>query len=81
MESINKELFDMQRKNSSEYKIQKCLPRLRQQWSLKEDRHCLHQSWEALATAVGLGMGDLQHLKDWVAQNGLKAPVRIKIKS
>ncbi len=76
--AIDKQRSEMQRQSAAEYKLQKYASKLRQQWTQREDKHCLHSDWNSLARSVGLGTSDIPYLQAWVAQNGLKPPARRK---
>ena len=75
--AIDSEKIKLQQSRASENKILKALSKLRMQWSLKESKHCLHNDWFSLAKAVGLGVGDIPALQNWVATKGLRPPTRI----
>lgn len=77
--AIDKEKSEMQRRSAAEYKLQKFAGKLRQQWSQREDKHCLHTDWNSLARSVGLGTAEIGYLKEWVSQNGLTPPMKRKI--
>lgn len=74
---MDNELVKKQQAKAIEYKIAKAIGKLKMQWSLKEDKHCLHNDWYALAKAVGLGTSEIPALKVWVSANGRKPPIRI----
>ena len=76
--AIDKQKSEMQRQSAAEFKIQKYASKLRQQWSQREGKHCLHSDWSSLARSVGLGMAEIPYLQAWVSQNGLMAPMRRK---
>lgn len=76
--AIDKQKSEMQRQSAAEFKIQRYASKLKQQWSLKEGKHCLHTDWNSLARAVGLGTAEIPYLQVWVAQNKLSPPMRRK---
>ena len=76
--AIDREKSEMQRQSAAEFKIQKYASKLKQQWSMREGKHCLHSDWNALARAVGLGTAEIPYLKVWVSQNNLRPPMRPK---
>lgn len=76
--AIDKQRSEMQRQSAAEFKIQKYASKLRQQWSQREGKYCLHSDWNALARSVGLGTAEIPYLQAWVTQNGLAPPVRRK---
>ncbi len=76
--AIDKQKSEMQRQSAAEYKIQKSASKLKQQWSMREGKQCLHSDWNALARAVGLGTAEIPYLQTWVSQNGLMPPMRRK---
>ena len=76
--AIDREKSEMQRQSAAEFKIQKYASKLKQQWSMREGKHCLHSDWNALARAVGLGTAEIPYLKVWVTQNNLMPPARRK---
>ena len=76
--AIDKQRSEMQRQSAAEFKVQKYASKLRQQWSQREGKPCLHSDWNALERAVGLGSAEIPYLQAWVAQNNLNPPKRIK---
>lgn len=76
--AIDKERSEMQRQSAADYKLQKFASKLRQQWSQRDGKPCLHSDWNSLARSVGLGTAEIPYLQAWVAQNKLSPPMRRK---
>ena len=65
---------------ATDAKIARVEKALKNQWSIGQNSHCLHNDWHALAKSVFLSSSDIEELQKWVTKNGLKPPVRPQAK-
>ena len=78
---IDRDNFHQKINNGFAGRLERVEAKLRAQWSLREDRHCLHGDWSALARSVGLSASDIPLLKEWVSKSGLPQPMRKEVKA